>query len=212
MSTGEKENTSPSFSRPTVDQRFVIKTPFKERKTGKVTHVSILNFDGHLEFAHQMGLISLTSEIVREWEVMTPAGTNEAGQPIDDITRWVTIKATAVVRGPFGPITATGYNTSQDRDAFVKKPEYLVAVSETRAMKRALYNACGITEALISPNGKEATRESVDLPLHPGEPEDEPSGIPSDVRRPNIHPPLSVDPIHNPPSPPVGGGFGFGDE
>jgi hypothetical protein len=175
---------------PVLQQRFVIQVPFKNRKSGKTTHTPILNFDGHLDYAHQMGLISLSSELVREWEISIPAGLDEQNQPKREITRYALVKATAVVRNQKstgGITTSTGYGCAQDHDTFVKSPEYLVAVAETRAMKRALYNACGLTEAIISPEGKEATRESVDLPLHPGE-EDEPSNeIPSDVRR-NVTP------------------------
>jgi len=177
----------------TINPRFIIQTPFKNKKTGKTERVPILNFDGHLDVAHQMGLISLTSDIVDEWKEEIPAGYDEQNLPKIETSWWVRVKAQAIVMGPNGrTITATGFNTSNDRDSFVKKKEYLLAVAETRAMKRALYNACGITEAMYNPNGKEATRESVDLPLHPGD-EDEPDGIPEEVRRkPDISPPLTT--------------------
>lgn len=204
---------------PVIDQRFIIRTPFKNKRTGKTTTVLILNFDGHLDVAHQMGLISLTSKIVDEWKDTIPAGTDEEGNPKVDTTWWVRVQATAVVVGPHGrDITATGFSTANDRDSFVKKPEYLLAVAETRAMKRALYNACGITEAMFNPDGKVATRESVDLPLHDDD-VDEPTAIPSDVRRqPDISPPLrTITPVHPGDSVPSGlpdgsgekSGFGF---
>lgn len=178
---------------PILNPRFVINVPFKNRKTGKTTTTYLLNFDGHLDYAHQVGLVSLTAEIQREWETEIEGLTDENGNPKMVLAHWVRTKATVVVSNPKVPggiTTSTGINVSTDYwDNFVKGPKDLVAVSETRAMKRALYNACGITEAVINPQGKEATRESVDLQLHPGD-EDEPD-IPKEVRRPNITPPIS---------------------
>ena len=188
---------------PVLQQRFVIQVPFKNRKSGKTTHTPILNFDGHLDYAHQMGLVSLSSELVKEWEVSIPAGLDEHNNPKQEITKYALVKATAVVRNPKiggGVTTSTGYGCAQDHDTFVKSPEYLIPVAETRAMKRALYNACGLTEAVISPDGKVATRESVDLPLRQGEEDDPTDEIPQDARR-NITPPVKG--ITHPADPPA---------
>ena len=179
----------------TVNQRFVIKTPFRNRNTGKTTYAYILNSDGHIDIAHQMGLVSLKTRIVSEWRDRVSAGDDEHGNPKFDDTWWVRVQATAVVvnpKSPSGVTTVTAYNTSNDRDRFVKSPEHLLAVAETRAKKRALSDACNITEAVIHPEGKEATREAEGLPITIGDAEDEPN-IPRDVQRraPDITPPLT---------------------
>lgn len=202
---GSPSETIPSSGRsckcapPVVNQRFVIKTPFRNRSTGKTTYAYILNSDGHIDVAHQMGLVSLTTEIIDQWKEEVPAGVDENNNPRMDVTWWIRVQATAVVanqRSPTGITTTTAYCTAHDRDRFVKSPEYLLAVAETRAKKRALSDACNITEAMIHPEGKEATREAEGLPIDGGA-DDEPK-IPGDVRRniPDITPPLSRDITH----------------
>lgn len=194
------EPKAPRFGTPVINPRFVIKTPFRNRKTGKTTYAYILNSDGHIDVAHQMGLVSLTTEIVDEWCNRIPAGLDENNSPRYDETWWVRVKATAVVvnpKSPTGVTTVIAYNTSNDRDRFVKSPEHLLAVAETRAKKRALSDACNITEALIHPEGTEATREAEGLPITDSSLDDEPN-IPGDVRRtlPDIRPPLSREVTH----------------
>jgi len=145
-----------------------------------------------------MGLVSLTTKIVDEWRERIPSGEDEHGNPKFDDTWWVRVQATAVVanpKSPNGTTRVTAYNTTNDRDRFVKSPEHLIAVAETRAKKRALSDACNITEAMIHPDGKEATREAEGLPIvAPG---DEDPDIPGDVRRKaDISPPLSRPASH----------------
>ena len=189
----------PKRSASVVNQRFVIKTPFRNKRTGKTTFAFLLNSDGHIDVAHQMGLVSLTTEIIDEWCERVPAGLDENNQPRFDETWWVRVKATAVVANPASPTgttTVTAYNTSHDRDKFVKNPEYLLSVAETRAKKRALSDACNITEAMIHPEGTEATREAEGIPIT-GDDDDEPR-IPASVRKnvPDITPPLSSQKPH----------------
>jgi hypothetical protein len=193
---------------PTINKKFIIQTPFRNKKTGKTDRVPILNHDGFIDAAHQFGLISLTAEIVRQWEIRTPAGKDEHGNDKEDVTRWIEVKATAVVKGdePGTVITATGFCCAQDRDQFVKKPEYLLQVAETRAKNRALGDACGITDDLYDPEGKGPSREAHDLPPIPQGDEEEPDGIPPEIRRPDISPPLSRQVTH--PSQEIG----IGDE
>jgi hypothetical protein len=194
-----------------ANPRFVILTSFKNHKTGKAEKVPILNMDGHIDIAHQMGLVSLTADIIDEWKQEIPAGVDEENNPRVEIVWWVRVKATAVVCGEHGSITATGFSTVSDRDRFVKTPENLLAVAETRAEKRALARACGITEATYDPESKVAHREDVDLPIvHPGD-DDEPE-IPQEVRKkPNITPPLSHVVSHPPAKVPDDSGMqGFG--
>lgn len=180
---------------PVVSERFVIQTKFNNK--GKPTIVPILNADGHIDIAHQIGLISLTSRIIRQWSVEKPAGVDEYENPKTDVTNWVEVEAVAVVKGskPGETITANGFCCANDRDRFVKSPEYLLAVADTRAKKRALADACNITEAMINPKGKSATRETVDIPLVDNE---EDPAIPQEIRKniPDIHPPLSKTPTH----------------
>lgn len=184
---------------PRINTRFIITTPFKNRRSGKIEKVPLLNMDGHLDIAHQYGLISLTSKIIREWEVKVPAGQDEYKNDKFDITAWIEVKATAIVRSPdgLGTIITDGYCRANDRDRFVKSPEYLLAVAETRAKKRALYQACNITEEMINPGGTAPTREAVDLPIIDDSDESSPE-IPSAVKknRPDITPGLHLPVSH----------------
>jgi len=184
---------------PVVNQRFVIKTPFKG-KMGKTTYAHILNGDGHIDVAHQVGLISLTTEIIDEWKTEVPAGLDEYNNPKTDVTWWIRVKAIAIVvnpKSPTGTTTTTGYCTANDRDRFIKSPEYLLAVADTRAKKRALADACNITEAMINPDATEATREAEGIPMSRLDDDDEPN-IPKEVRKnvPDIRPPLSREISH----------------
>jgi hypothetical protein len=180
---------------PVIDERFVVKAPFRSTKPGgKTKHVRMLNADGHIDVAHKMGLIRLSTEVLERW-VESSEQTNDDGEKFISQTRWCMVKATAVVKSPKGqgePIMAEGTAVAHDRDKFVKQPGYEVMVAETRAIKRALSNACNITDKYINPTEETPTRETVDMPLPPDDFDDEKPGLPADMlRRPDITPPVS---------------------
>jgi hypothetical protein len=184
--------------KPVVNPKFIIHVPFRDKKTGKINRVPILNHDGYIDIAHQFGLISLTAVILRQWETSVPAGKDEYNNDKVDVTRWAEIQATVVVKGeePGETITATGLSCANDRDKFVKLPQYLIAVAETRAKNRAIASACNVTDDVINPSGKGPEREAHDLPPIPTGDEEEPDGIPQEIRRPDITPPLSRSVTH----------------
>jgi hypothetical protein len=207
---------TPIFS---VNERFVVKVPFRNRTTGKKTITRILNAEGYIDYAHQIGLIKLETKIVKHWieeKIVKVLVRDENNKPVvpeiyTDViekTRWCIAKATCVVfrqgvdkqKRPIFPedcITATSFATANDRDQFVRQPGYEIQVAETRAKKRALADACNLTEKQISPDDSEPTREAVDMPLPNMEIGPASDGIPSDMKRvPDITPPLSHDVTH----------------
>ncbi len=159
-----------------IDERFIYKVHFRDKKTGRLNPVRMLNADGHIDYAHKKGLVSLTTEVISRW-AENEGKSNE--------TRWCIAMATAVVMGDKGgTVTCTGISCVNDRDKAVKQPGYEVEVAETRAKKRALADAANITERLISPEGKTPTRETVDQDLESGDEIDEPERkIPQEVRK-----------------------------
>lgn len=156
-----------------IDERFIFHGKFKD-KLGHTKKVRMLNADGHVDYAHQKGLVSLTTEYTRWTE----------GDK-DNLTRWCIAKATAIVMSDKGgTVTATGISCVSDRDRFVKDAGREVEVAETRAKKRALADAANITEKVITPEGKEPARETVDTPLDDGGEVEEPSNeIPAGIRK-----------------------------
>lgn len=193
-------------SKPKIKERFIYTPSFRGKK------VRMLNSDGYLDYAYQMGLVSLIPELIRERETTaTILKTDDFGKIEHDgdnnpimltiTTRWVLFKATAVVHGPNGElITAVAHAEVNDKDTkAVKDPWHLASVAETRAIKRVLASACCITEELISPHAKGPTREAEGL-----EPEgDEDPDIPQKVRtKVDITPPLSKEVEHTPPGKP----------
>ena len=199
-----------------INPNLIYVAKFGNRKTGKTDSVPMLTLDGYIDYAHQLGLISLTTEIVKIWDERTPAGLDENNQPKESVTRWCIVKAIAVIKGGIkgDNITVTGITCVNDLDKFVKNPGGEIAVAETRAKKRALAGACGITDDMIAiaveekkkaPIGQTRfpKRETVDAPLETDYGDDG-EGIPSDVKTtPNITPPLTSTPIRE------GEGFEF---
>jgi hypothetical protein len=175
---------------PQIEERFVVKIRFKGKRPGESTLVRMLNADGHIDAAHKMGLISLRSEILERWIEETEQ-TNDESEKFISRTRWCIVKVTAQVRSPEGGvITVDGISCTNDRDKFVKQPGYEVVVAETRAIKRALANACNLTEKYISPDSEEPTRETVDMPLPTEEKKETPDLPPDMLRKPDITPPI----------------------
>lgn len=190
MAPDKPEQLPSKTPQPVIEERFVVKPRFSGK--GGTKTIRMLNADGHIDAAHRMGLISLTTEIIDRWNEDTNQ-TNEENETFVSRTRWCIVRATAVVFAPGGgSITATGISCTSDRDKFVKQPGHEVAVAETRAKKRALADACNITERFISPDNTEPTRETVDMPLPKDEDKDnEKPGIPQDMlRKPDITPPI----------------------
>jgi hypothetical protein len=177
---------------PDIDERFVVKAPFRSTKAGgKTKFVRMLNADGHIDVAHKMGLIGLETTVLERW-VESSEQTNDDGEKFVSQTRWCMVKARASVKSPTGEtIVADGTAVAHDRDKFVKQPGYEIMVAETRAIKRALSNACNITDKYINPEEGEPTRETVDMPLPPDDFDEKP-GLPSDMlRKPDISPMVS---------------------
>lgn len=184
----ESKTLPSSVPQPIIEERFVVKPRFSGK--GGTKTIRMLNADGHIDAAHRMGLVSLTTEIIDRWNEDSNQS-NDEGETFISRTRWCIVRATAVVSHGGGTITATGISCTSDRDKFVKQPGHEVAVAETRAKKRALADACNITERFISPDNTEPTRETVDMPL-PKDEDTEKPGIPSDMIRPvpDITPPI----------------------
>ncbi len=159
---------------PTINPRFIVRPRF-----GKIT-VPILTADGHIDYAHQVGLISSSTQIINQERTVEDDGS---------VTRWCTVKVTICcndVKDIEGKkkITVDGIACASTRDKFVKEPGYEVAVAETRALKRAIAVAYNITDLIINPTGTTATREFVDLPFRKGViDEDEDDIIPSDLKK-----------------------------
>lgn len=153
---------------PSVDPRFIYPLSFRNRKTGRIETRPDLNADGYLDYAHQIGLVSVESELLR----YTTETADDGG-----MVRWATVRVTVVV----GNITATGLSCTSNRDRFVKEPGYEVAVAETRALKRALAIAANVTEKVINPSGTVPTREIVDVPLE--EPQEPERKIPDELKK-----------------------------
>lgn len=179
---------SPEFCepKPIVEERFVVKPRFGPRI------VRMLNADGHIDIAHKMGLVSLKTDLLHKW-VEEIEQTNDENEKFVSRTHWCIVRVTATVKAPDGrsTITCDGISCVNDRDKFVKQPGYEIAVAETRAIKRALANACNITEKYISPDAREPTRETIDMPLPKSDEVDEKPGLPADVlRKPDITPPI----------------------
>jgi hypothetical protein len=167
---------------PTINPRFIIQVPFRDSRTKKVNFVPVLNHDGYIDYAHQVGLISTRTEIIEQRVEETPSGTDELGRPKVDRTRWCTVRVTVEVESPRGKISAQGIASVCDRDKWASRQLGMeVAVAETRAEKRAIAKACNITEAVINPTGENPTRETVDMPIQRADIE-EPEEIPKDVR------------------------------
>jgi hypothetical protein len=49
---------------PQIKERFIYTPIFTNQRTKKKTKVRMLNFEGYLDYAHQKGLIELSSEIL----------------------------------------------------------------------------------------------------------------------------------------------------
>ena len=211
--TGETQ-----ISAPEVNKRFIVKVPFNNRRTGRVTMTNMLNAEGYLDYAQQCGLVKLDAKIIERWtedSVVKIQDRDENNKPIPgtfkDVvqkTRWCIAQATCVVlrsgvshtKRPILPedtIVAVAHASANDRDQFVKQPGYEVQVAETRAKKRAIADACNLTEMQISPDADSPTREAVDMPLPKTETGAMGDGIPGDMKRqPDISPPLHGEVTH----------------
>lgn len=151
---------------PKIDPRFIYLVTRKNKKTMKFETAPALNADGHIDYAFQLGMGDVLTEIVDLQTTQDPDG---------GTTRWVTVKATVTI----GDRTCTGMSSANSRR--VSEPGFEVAVAETRAIKRAIAVCCNITEKLINPDGATPSRDMVDLPLDQPEPEPE---IPQHIRKP----------------------------
>jgi hypothetical protein len=152
--------------KPEIDPRFVYQVTRRNRRTNKTETAPALNADGHIDYAHQIGLDCVTTEIVDNVTTEDRDGGS---------TRWITMKATVSINGKL----FTGFACANSRK--VMEPGNEVALAETRAIKRAIAVACNITEKVINPSGKIPTREIVDMPLD--EHDEEEHDIPSEIKR-----------------------------
>ena len=147
-----------------IDPRFIYKVTRLNKKTKRYEHIPALNADGHIDYAHRLGLDWIKTQIVSENLVQGADGS---------FTHWVTVKATVYIRGT----EFTGMACSNSR--VVKEQGFEVAVAETRAIKRAIAFACNITEKIINPGGEIPTREIVDMPLE----EEHTTEIPGEITK-----------------------------
>jgi len=139
---------------PKINPRFIYTTKFRSGKLGgKIHEVPALNADGHIDYAHQVGLKSVGTELISR-------------EKVDDLdgntTWWATVQVWIKLSDGR---QASALSCCSSRDPRVTQPGYEVAVAETRALKRAIAVVCNITEELINPTSKEPTRETVDVPL-----------------------------------------------
>jgi hypothetical protein len=146
---------------PEIKDRFIFRPRFKG------TPVPILNADGHVDYAHQIGFDWSNTKIIEMHSEKEEDGS---------VTRWATVKVTVSIGGK----KASGISCANTRDQFVKQPGYEVAVAETRALKRAIALAANITEDIINPKGKLPTREFVDMPIRETDIDDD---IPADIKK-----------------------------
>lgn len=136
---------------PKINQRFIYTLKFRAGRLGSQKETVALTADGHIDYAHKVGLKEVHSELITRERQEDPSG---------NITWWATVKVIITLENG---IIASGISCCSSRE--VSKPGFEVSVAETRALKRAIAVACNITEELISPSAKEPTRETVDIPL-----------------------------------------------
>jgi len=157
--TGTYAAVQPSVtSKPRLNPRFIYTSKFRS-KLGKVTEVHDLTADGHIDYAHKIGIDRLVSTLISHERIVTDG----------EITWYATVRVEVQLKNG---MCASGLSCCTSRDQRVTQQGFEVAVAETRALKRAIGVACNITEEMISNafmaqsvEPTRPTREFVEEPL-----------------------------------------------